>query len=915
MRLMKKYKILLLLQFLYILSSAQLLNVDDYELPHKNKGSYYNNSGEFTLFNNYSYDKDHVYESCEDCEDWNGWGSTGLIEAVPSSTAPTGSSLGNYVAKYTRTITSVESGDHFAYKFSESAQLEGPNPKISIDLYVDGDIKKDVIFDFVLKKDKDNKFAYFRHTLKDGDGRKWHHIEGVANQGSASEYNPDIPLSEIDQLVIHFDVYNTRVNWNDRDTYTPSDVTYYFDNITIEGEQICNVNPIVTNNNDRGEGSLRQAIICANKDPDHSVITFQDASEPYNIYLTEAFEVIDTRVTIDGSYNLNGVDTNAIVFGSGIVSATDGLSFKSGSDFSLVSNIQFSGFPGVGIKLNNTNNLVFESVKVKNNRKNGIINFSSDYTTFKSCEIINNGKAKGLSGIYINYSNYCIVGTGNKGEGNLIQRNEGSGILLNQTKYVSIKGNIIGSENKGDFNGNISDGITNGNGSIKTVVGGRGLYDKNTIGENFRHGIGSLFYYKETDHNTYSANSFIYNYQSPIELGLGKYPANGSSETPVVTDVQYIGPNQVLVRGIGNSGSEIEVYKVDGEHIKEARIVANQSSFSNRVYVPSDENWELLISDFNLGESNFYAATATLKGATSEFSDALPLCFNPKEARFLTLSSPFCKHCVGALKAVVDGEGQVHDGQNINYTYNWYQVDIGVRKTGGIYSDLNFCDYEEYDILTPVGKGAQLNEICEGNYRVIVETGHDQCKIESDFKLNNENPYDCDVCQSNFAPKEGQTYIVSAWVHEDRSGNRYPVSYTYPEIRIIFYQGKDQLVRRIRPSGKYKMIDGWQKIEGTFRVPNVNKSGLNAAEMEIELYNPSSNPYPTYFDDLRVHPYKSNMKSFVYDKNDLKLVSELDENNYATYYEYDEEGQMVRVKRETERGVITISETRSNVKK
>ena len=74
--------------------------------------------------------------------------------------------------------------------------------------------------------------------------------------------------------------------------------------------------------------------------------------------------------------------------------------------------------------------------------------------------------------------------------------------------------------------------------------------------------------------------------------------------------------------------------------------------------------------------------------------------------------------------------------------------------------------------------------------------------------------------------------------------------------------------------------------------------------------NSSSNE--CYFDDIRFYPYNGNMKSFVYDEDTQRLMAELDENNYATFYEYDLEGGLVRVKKETERGVFTIQETRSN---
>ncbi|MFD2561875.1 leucine-rich repeat domain-containing protein [Aquimarina rubra] len=105
-----------------------------------------------------------------------------------------------------------------------------------------------------------------------------------------------------------------------------------------------------------------------------------------------------------------------------------------------------------------------------------------------------------------------------------------------------------------------------------------------------------------------------------------------------------------------------------------------------------------------------------------------------------------------------------------------------------------------------------------------------------------------------------------------------------------------------RPKGN--IIDGWQRISADFRIPN------NAEFMTISLQSEDTN-LNVYFDDIRFHPFDSNMKTFVYDPETQRLQSELDENNYATFYEYDKEGGLIRVKKETERGVYTIQETRS----
>jgi YD repeat-containing protein len=66
-------------------------------------------------------------------------------------------------------------------------------------------------------------------------------------------------------------------------------------------------------------------------------------------------------------------------------------------------------------------------------------------------------------------------------------------------------------------------------------------------------------------------------------------------------------------------------------------------------------------------------------------------------------------------------------------------------------------------------------------------------------------------------------------------------------------------------------------------------------------------------DDLRIHPSSSAFKSYVYDPNTLKLIAELDNLNFATYYHYDEEGKLIRVLKATKEGIFTIKESRDNI--
>ena len=166
---------------------------------------------------------------------------------------------------------------------------------------------------------------------------------------------------------------------------------------------------------------------------------------------------------------------------------------------------------------------------------------------------------------------------------------------------------------------------------------------------------------------------------------------------------------------------------------------------------------------------------------------------------------------------------------------------------------------------------------------------------------------DCDDCYS-FRPGgidfngDVKKYMISAWVKEVHQEQ--VIGYGDSGVKVNFFDENDLLIHSSTFSPIGKVIEGWQRIMGEFIVP------MATASMEIELLSLDTN-IDCYFDDLRVHPYNGNLKSFVYDPVTLRLMAELDENNYATFYEYDKEGGLVRVKKETEKGVLTIQENRS----
>ena len=146
-----------------------------------------------------------------------------------------------------------------------------------------------------------------------------------------------------------------------------------------------------------------------------------------------------------------------------------------------------------------------------------------------------------------------------------------------------------------------------------------------------------------------------------------------------------------------------------------------------------------------------------------------------------------------------------------------------------------------------------------------------------------------------FKPENGE-YVFSIWVKEllDPKEPFYGQS-----ANVLIKNGNDSTI--LYPAGP--IIDGWRKIEGIFNYENTNdlivsmKGGLWGA----------------FFDDLRIHPKTSNINTYVYDRITNRIKAKLDENNYAVFYEYNPEGIPSQVKKETDLGIVTVSESRQSL--
>jgi len=165
---------------------------------------------------------------------------------------------------------------------------------------------------------------------------------------------------------------------------------------------------------------------------------------------------------------------------------------------------------------------------------------------------------------------------------------------------------------------------------------------------------------------------------------------------------------------------------------------------------------------------------------------------------------------------------------------------------------------------------------------------------------------------NGFEPVPRQQYIFSAWVKDHDPylksvNNSLTLSINGTHVNGSAINSAPILLK------VKAIVEGWKLVEGTIDLG----AYANGDKLNISIVpGATTDPYPNiYIDDIRIHPKDSHMKTYAYDYSNLRLMAEMDENNFATFYEYDSEGLLIRVKKETERGIMTLKESRSSYKK
>jgi len=214
------------------------------------------------------------------------------------------------------------------------------------------------------------------------------------------------------------------------------------------------------------------------------------------------------------------------------------------------------------------------------------------------------------------------------------------------------------------------------------------------------------------------------------------------------------------------------------------------------------------------------------------------------------------------------------------------------------------------NVIEGVAHTGKYSILLDDNYRFAINSENNRYNTTksseetlpvTDLALVSKFVIKCEDALTKFSLKSGKKYLLSFWM-KDMGYNPDTLSSSIP-LKIFL----DNVAVSLVYVKVMKPIEGWQKVD-----VELNLSSLANTEIRIERIQNMPN---VFLDDIRIQPYNASVKSYVYNDITLKLMAELDENNYATFYEYDEEGALARLKKETANGVFTIKEIKKSFMK
>jgi hypothetical protein len=222
--------------------------------------------------------------------------------------------------------------------------------------------------------------------------------------------------------------------------------------------------------------------------------------------------------------------------------------------------------------------------------------------------------------------------------------------------------------------------------------------------------------------------------------------------------------------------------------------------------------------------------------------------------------------------------------------------------------------------------------VANANYRSFFHSNFETESITADINhdydgiiISSSDMSSCSTAHSGkygmevFANKVGPTFITTTGTNGLQTGRTYRASvWMYSQTPVntnatLNFQltGSVSDADSKNISDATMIVDNWHLLEITFEVPENYVSSGSSDGLRVFVSNTSGST-PVIIDDLRLCPIDAAMNAYVYDEDTGAVTAIIDNNNFATFYEYNDAGHLIKVFKETQNGVKKISEYRHN---
>lgn len=401
-------------------------------------------------------------------------------------------------------------------------------------------------------------------------------------------------------------------------------------------------------------------------------------------------------------------------------------------------------------------------------------------------------------------------------------------------------------------------------------------------------------------------SSALYGYNNSLSIGVG---GNASLHEIGVMDFETMESSVPFGKTMKENG--LNFYN-NTTNVPKKTLVTEIKNFASAAYVGGELN---LIFKFNsTNEANAF------KGQFDNMSPqpAWPQTYQGYQEKFSNMENTFGISLVSKASSGKKGNQSYFLNGKLKSCSSLTATEVICRFTPYVCAPQDAKKYLPensyyYGKLTMLKKRPIAN--VESNVvagTTFITNGTDGMKAHSGkkmMKVNGSLMFE----QQKFCFLKNKKYVLSMWVSRANKDVRtYQTSNLVQPIMIKpsdlswYLMPAPALTQVTYTYGK--VIEGWQKVDIEFEDDGAFDNHIFAIRF-------NTGGIPLYVDDVRLSPKTGGMKTFVYDPVTFWLKATLNVDNYATFFHYNEQGALTLTKQETEKGIFTVSESRSKLKK